>query len=308
VKEPRSRRLQAKDRSDPAFHSNRSLIPDETAISSLLDHMHVTGTSYASLQGEDLPRKFQTREDEFVGLFVARGAIELRTSGGLWLKGNKASYFLISRRTEFQIRKARSTDCVLGWLSFQIDGLQARMLLRTLPEVIVLRDLGKDEFDWQIMLETLISNLPNALSPAASAINRRLIEVALISLIQTAISRDRSLGSQRLQALSSQMAPAFRHIHSTPETGWTTASLAETVRMSRSLFCKSFLDAIGTTPIKYLKIVRLELAANLLRQTDLALSEVAHRVGYQSDEAFLRAFKTMYATTPGKFRNQKGLT
>src|SRR3546814_1434913 len=42
VKEPHSRRLQAKDRSDPAFLDNRSLIPAETALSSLLDHMHVT--------------------------------------------------------------------------------------------------------------------------------------------------------------------------------------------------------------------------------------------------------------------------
>lgn len=271
-------------------------------MSSLLDHMHVTQTSYASLQGKDLPRKSQSREDEFVGIFVVRGAIELRSSGGPWMSGTKASYFLVSRRTEFEIRKARSSDCVLGWISFQIDGLQARMLLRTLPEVIVLRDLDKNEFDWQIMLETLISNLPDALTPAASAINRRLIEVALISLIQTAISRDRSIGPQKRDALGSQMAPVLRQIHAHPEKSWTTATLAETVGMSRSLFCKAFLEATGVTPIRYLKNVRLEVAANLLRQTGLPLSEIAHRIGYQSDEAFLRAFRDVYAMTPGTFR------
>src|SRR3546814_1834562 len=88
--------------------------------------------------------------------------------------------FLISRRIEFDIRTPRPSECVLGWLSFGIDNLQARMLLRSLPDIIALRDLGKDEFEWQIMLEMLISNLPGALSPAASAINRRLLEVALI--------------------------------------------------------------------------------------------------------------------------------
>src|SRR3546814_2957338 len=89
VKEPHSRRLQAKDRSDPAFLDNRSLIPAETALSSLLDHMHVTRTSYTSVQGKDLPRRFQTQEDEFVGMFVARGAIELRTADGPWMTGGK---------------------------------------------------------------------------------------------------------------------------------------------------------------------------------------------------------------------------
>src|SRR3546814_19942198 len=86
VKEPHSRRLQAKDRSDPAFLDNRSLIPAETALSSLLDHMHVTRTSYTSVQGKDLPRRFQTKADEFVGMFVARGAIDLRTAAGPLMK------------------------------------------------------------------------------------------------------------------------------------------------------------------------------------------------------------------------------
>src|SRR3546814_2980007 len=68
-------------------------------------------------------------------------------------------------------------------------------------------------------------------------------------------------------------------IHTHPERHWTTASMAESAGMSRSLFCKSFREAVGATPIHYLKTVRLELAASLLRQTGLPLSEVAHRVG-----------------------------
>src|SRR3546814_17740793 len=73
--------------------------------------------------------------------------------------------------------------------------------------------------------------------------------------------------------------------------------------MSRSLFFKSFREAVGATPIHYLKTVQLELAASLLRQTGLPLSEVAHRVGYKSDEAFLRTFQSGYGVTPGRFRS-----
>src|SRR3546814_5217342 len=69
--------------------------------------------------------------------------------------------------------------------------------------------------------------------------------------------------------------------------------MAESAGMSRSLFCKSFREAVGATPIHYLKTVRLELAASLLRQTGLPLSEVAHRVGYKSDEAFLGSVANM---------------
>src|SRR3546814_3646216 len=103
VKEPHSRRLQAKDRSDPAFLDNRSLIPAETALSSLLDHMHVTRTSYTSVQGKDLPRRFQTKEDEFVGMFVARGAIELRTADGPWRSEEHTSELQSLMRISFAV-------------------------------------------------------------------------------------------------------------------------------------------------------------------------------------------------------------
>src|SRR3546814_16552696 len=127
--------------------------------------MHVTRTSYTSVQGKDLPRRFQTKEDEFVGMFVARGAIELRQADGPWMKGGKASYFLISRRIEFDIRTPRPSECVLGWLSFGIYTLPARMLFRSLPDFIELRDLGKDGFECQFMLELLFHTLPGCPPP-----------------------------------------------------------------------------------------------------------------------------------------------
>src|SRR3546814_7750662 len=105
----------------------------------------------------------------------------------------------------------------------------------------------------------------------------------------------------RISDWSSDVCSSDLHTH--PERHWTTASMAESAGMSRSLFCKSFREAVGATPIHYLKTVRLELAASLLRQTGLPLSEVAHRVGYKSDEAFLRAFPSGYGVTPGRFRS-----
>src|SRR3546814_11360945 len=105
----------------------------------------------------------------------------------------------------------------------------------------------------------------------------------------------------RISDWSSDVCSSDLHTH--PERHWTTASMAESAGMSRSLFCKSFREAVGATPIHYLKTVRLELAASLLRQTGLQLSEVTHRVGYQSDEAFLTAFPPGYGLTPGTVRS-----
>src|SRR3546814_16533974 len=127
------------------------------------------------------------------------------------------------------------------------------------------------------MLEIPTPHLPGPHSHAASAINSRLLEVGLISLVQTAISRDQSIGPQNALAFSTRIAPALHNIHTHPERHWTTASMAESAGMSRSLFCKSFREAVGSHPIHSLKTVRVELAARLLSQTGLHLSYVSHR-------------------------------
>src|SRR3546814_1162690 len=102
----------------------------------------------------------------------------------------------------------------------------------------------------------------------------------------------------RISDWSSDVCSSDLHTH--PERHWTTASMAESAGMSRSLFCKSFREAVGATPIHYLQPVRLELAASLLRPTGLPLSDVAHRVGYTSDAAFLRAFQSGSGVKTGR--------
>jgi AraC-like DNA-binding protein len=51
-------------------------------------------------------------------------------------------------------------------------------------------------------------------------------------------------------------------------------------------------------------------AAQLLRQTDKTLDQLAAAVGYGSAFAFAKAFRRAYATTPGTYRNasRTGLT
>jgi AraC-like DNA-binding protein len=46
----------------------------------------------------------------------------------------------------------------------------------------------------------------------------------------------------------------------------------------------------------------MHLAADLLRGKGLTLSEVAGRVGYESEAAFSKAFKRQVGTSPGAFR------
>jgi AraC-like DNA-binding protein len=49
----------------------------------------------------------------------------------------------------------------------------------------------------------------------------------------------------------------------------------------------------------------MELAASLLRETDLSILEIAHRVGYDSQSKFTAAFKSCYRMLPKDYRKEK---
>jgi AraC-like DNA-binding protein len=88
------------------------------------------------------------------------------------------------------------------------------------------------------------------------------------------------------------VGPALVASHADPSRRWwTTEELAWQVACSRSTLNERFGRLLGRPPMQYLSDWRLHLAAGLLRDTPLAVAAVAHRVGYDSDEAFKRAFK-----------------
>jgi transcriptional regulator GlxA family with amidase domain len=106
-----------------------------------------------------------------------------------------------------------------------------------------------------------------------------------------------------IAALQDQvLAPAMAQLHAAPERKWTVAELAGTVAVSRSVLDQRFRDVLGRSPIRYLTEWRIHLADDLLRTTELSVSTVARRVGYESEEAFSRAFRRSHDIPPSAWR------
>jgi AraC-like DNA-binding protein len=82
----------------------------------------------------------------------------------------------------------------------------------------------------------------------------------------------------------------------------TVTQAARIVGMSGSRFMKFFKQATGTTFVGYVTHIRLAHACELLRETDLAVSEIAARVGF-ADHAYLdRRFKQYFRASPRGMR------
>jgi transcriptional regulator GlxA family with amidase domain len=83
---------------------------------------------------------------------------------------------------------------------------------------------------------------------------------------------------------------------------WPVRRLARVSGVSAAHFARSFKQAFGVPPHRYLLTRRIERAAALLRDTDLAITAIAFHTGWGSLGTFGRIFRDITGETPGAIR------
>jgi AraC family transcriptional regulator, arabinose operon regulatory protein len=80
------------------------------------------------------------------------------------------------------------------------------------------------------------------------------------------------------------------------------AALAEKSGYSRFHFSRLFKAHTGFSPGSYITKIRLEKAKDMLSKSDLPIEIIAEKVGFNTVNYFIRAFKEQEHITPGKYR------
>jgi AraC-like DNA-binding protein len=192
------------------------------------------------------------------------------------------------------------TDVVCGYLRSEDPLFDPR--LRALPAVFVVRP-PPEAAGW------VQSSIAYALDATAdgqasdSLVATRLPELLLIEVLRLHLASTPAADRGWVAALSDPvLGPAMALMHSAPERHWTVAELAAEVAVSRSVLDERFRGVLGLPPIRYLTEWRMHVAEDLLATTDVPVARVAREVGYDSEEAFSRAFKRASGLAPAHWR------
>jgi AraC-like DNA-binding protein len=97
---------------------------------------------------------------------------------------------------------------------------------------------------------------------------------------------------------------AIQRIHDDYAKPIDVSSLADDVAMSVSAFHHHFKSVTATSPLQYLKSIRLHKARLLMAQDGLGAAEAAAKVGYESASQFSREFKRFFGHTPSAELNR----
>lgn len=97
-----------------------------------------------------------------------------------------------------------------------------------------------------------------------------------------------------------QISKALHLIHTSYAKPISVDDLADAAAMSPSAFHENFRAVTDSSPLQYLKSIRLHKARALMLQDGLGAAQAALEVGYESPSQFSREFKRLFGTTPSQ--------
>ncbi|SEJ47745.1 MULTISPECIES: AraC family transcriptional regulator [unclassified Variovorax] len=178
---------------------------------------------------------------------------------------------------------------------FVFDSPDAALLVSLLPALVHVRGVERLS-----VLVRLVGEESRESRSGREMVLTRLVEVLLIEALRSSSGEDAPPGLLRGLA-DARLSLAMRQLHKDPSRSWTVAQLAQKAALSRSAFFDRFTRAVGLPPMEYLLAWRMALAKDLLRRQDLAIGEVAERVGYGSASTFSTAFSRHVGQPPSHF-------
>lgn len=123
----------------------------------------------------------------------------------------------------------------------------------------------------------------------------------ILALLQANYGKDYDL-------VPPMISDAYEYMHNHyNENDCTVEKLAEISHISEVYFRKLFKSQFNVSPKKRINTLRLEYAARLLAQTNLSINEISERSGFNDPKYFATLFKSVYNTTPTKFRSEDAL-
>jgi AraC-like DNA-binding protein len=193
------------------------------------------------------------------------------------------------------------THMVCG--SFRFSHGEGHPLLAVLPPLLHVKGQDGQALEWLDLTLRFLASEARHPRPGSETVITRLTEVIFVQAVRAWIEMQPEGRGGWLGALRDrQISRVLSLMHGEPGRIWTVPALAAKAGMSRATLARRFAVLVGEPPLTYLSRWRMRTAAMLLRSQSLSLSEVAERVGYQSEAALGRAFRRMMGVAPGVYR------
>ncbi|MGL5834847.1 MAG: helix-turn-helix transcriptional regulator [Waterburya sp.] len=215
------------------------------------------------------------------------------------------------REFEYHSAKVRSQEIMIGWDLDLLSSFQTTFAKLSTPLQQLIE--GRTEQNFRQPLGKMTSEMRSTLQqiincPYHGALKQIYLEGNALKLIALQIAqwlendqtwrcgiKFRADEVERLHYAKAVLEQNFAHPPSLLE-------LARQIELNDYKLKRGFKELFGTTVFTYVKSLRFQQAKQLLKDKNMAIAQVAHAVGYESESHFSCMFKRLYKQTPKEYR------
>lgn len=190
-------------------------------------------------------------------------------------------------------------DATAGYLLISVEPDILSVLLDSASEGNDLRpELGFTDLPMQCTMRQIAWDLACHDSPDELVIGERLAAIFRYLFRRSGIGAKLPRGGLTPRVLRKTMERIDSHI----DRPISLSELSQDVGLSVAHFCRAFKQSVGMTPYAFFNRRRLERASDLLRTTDMSVTEVALACGYASGSHLSTSFRTETGVAPIAYR------
>ena len=125
----------------------------------------------------------------------------------------------------------------------------------------------------------------------------KLFECSIIQLILYDLLTEQI----RDDEFSQELLPALEYIENHLQDSFAIDILSTLCHMNISMFRRKFKSFTGMSPLKYINLLRIEKAKEMLKSELYTQTEIAESCGFNTTSYFVKIFKSITGNSPGKY-------
>ena len=217
---------------------------------------------------------------------------------------NKQHYLVLSVPLPFSTETEASPEAPLLGVTVSLNMTVLSELVMSLGEAVARPGMAPEGILSTPLDETLADTTLRLLRALASPQEAQILGPQIVrELYYRVLVGER--GGAITSALANQghfaaISRVLLRIHEDYSHPFTVQDLASDVGLSVPVFHKQFRAVTRTSPLQYIKSMRLNQARLLMIRDNLTAASAAFKVGYESPSQFNREFRRLFGRSPGE--------
>lgn len=190
--------------------------------------------------------------------------------------------------------------------AYQLWNAPLHPFLRDIPDGVVLRAGDNPRLGPLALMLGLMNDELQQRAAGVDTVVHGLLDVVFTYVLRELLRRqaDSATCSWGHAMADQPVRQAIALMHADCARSWTLESLARQAGLSHTGLAERFREAMGDTPLSYLRTVRMQKAMALPSETGRNLEQVAQDVGYADAFSFSKVFRRGVGISPREFRRR----